>query len=536
MKKFITRFGALLLTLIIGVYLGFKINDYLNYSDNKADIQKFGKVLNYTEKIYVDSVNSHKLTEDAIRGMFNDLDPHTVYIPASDQETSEEEFRGNFEGIGIQFQVINDTITVVSPIIGGPSEQVGIMPGDRIIKINGKNCIGFTSEKVIKNLRGKKGTKVDIIIYRPSSNKEYFYNIVRDTINIYSVDVSLMYDDSTGYVYVTRFSETTTDELDKALKGLLAKGMKKLVLDLRNNPGGLLNQAHMIADFFIDSSKVIVTTRGRLKAFDDSLFAQFAYPYEKIPLVVLVNKGTASASEIVSGAVQDWDRGLIVGETTFGKGLVQRPILLPDSSAVRITIAKYYTPSGRLIQRDYSDKRKYLEDIIDRNESEGDNLNHSAEKDSSKKIYKTKHGRTVYGGGGITPDYIIESGRITDYSNDLRKNNVFYQFVRSYMDKNSVAIRKRYEGSLKKFIKDFNFDDNEMNRFIRFAENLKVIFNQKEYQKDKTFIKERLKAFVARELFQEVGWYSTLLQDDVQFQKAVKLFGEAESLAGFPKK
>ena len=537
MKKYFKQLPIFIIVLLLGVYFGIKLNESITYSGNKEEIQKFNDVLKLTEDAYVDTVNKKRLVEDAIKGMFSELDPHTVYIPASEQKISEEEFRGSFEGIGIEFQIINDTITVVSPITGGPSEMLGIMSGDRIVKIEGKSSIGLTNEQVVKKLRGKKGTQVELTIYRPSAKTETTYKITRDTIKLYSVDVSLMYNKEIGYVNVTRFAETTTNELTKALKDLSAQGMKELIVDLRNNPGGLLEQARSVADLFIDDSKMIVYKRGRNREFDDELYAEKSYPYEKIPLIVLVNRGSASASEIVAGSLQDWDRALIVGETTFGKGLVQAPVVLPDKSAVRITIARYYLPSGRTIQRDYKDKKKYLEDIIDRVDSvETDNFNHTVEKDTTKTKYKTKHGRTVYGGGGITPDYIVDTDKFSKYSVELRKNNVYFQFVRNFLDKNSDNIKRKYADNMERFISEFNFNESEMKSFIKFAESLNVKFDAKGYAKDKETIRTWLKAFVARDLFKEKGWYSVLLRIDKQFEKATVLFPEAEELPGFPKK
>jgi carboxyl-terminal processing protease len=291
----------------------------------------------------------------------DNLDPHSLYISAKDFSSVEESFRGDFEGIGIEFQIVNDTLTVVSPITGGPSELLGILPGDRIVKINDENCVGITNEQVRDKLRGKAGSKVKISISRIGVKDLIDYEITRDKIPLYSVDVHLLLKDSIGYVSVSRFSETTYDELTEALKDLKRKGMKELMLDLRGNPGGYLSQAVDMADLFIDDEKKIVYTKGRREDTNKEYFASKPSAYEKIPLIVLINHGSASASEIVSGAIQDWDRGLIIGETSFGKGLVQQQFTLPDNSAIRLTTSKYFTPSGRLIQRDYKDKKKYEE-------------------------------------------------------------------------------------------------------------------------------------------------------------------------------
>jgi len=532
MKKYFKNIPVLSLALIIGIYLGIKLSSIVAIDETRKQANKFSEILEYTEKYYVDTVNTNKLVENAIKGMFTQLDPHTTYIDAAEQKMSEEEFRGNFEGIGVEFQIINDTITVVSPITGGPSENVGIISGDRIVKIDGKPCIGWKNERVIKTLRGNKGTAVTLSIYRPSTKSVSDFKVVRDKINLFSVDASLMTDGETGYIYLTRFAETSKDELISALNKLTKSGMKQLVLDLRNNPGGLLNQAFYISDLFIDGNKMIVYTKSRVPNFNEEFRASESYPYEKIPLIVLVNSGSASASEIVSGAIQDWDRGLIVGETTFGKGLVQRPFELSDGSAVRITIARYFTPSGRQIQRNYSDKEKYYLQAFTREEEEKDNLNHQAEKDSTKPKYKTNGGRIVYGGGGITPDYIIDAGKLTNYSVDLRKNNIYYQFIRKFLDINGNKIKATYVNDMNSFVKNFRFNENQVKDFIRFAEEHNVKYNEKEFSKDKEYILQVLKAFLARDIFKRDGWYLTLLQTDVQFQKAIKLFDEAKKMKG----
>ena len=403
--------------VIIGIVLGISLDKVFSGDNLRDSIRKFNDVLTYTEKYYVEEVDTQKLVEAAIDGMMNKLDPHSVYIPPEQFTQVEESFRGDFEGIGIEFQIVNDTLTVVSPISGGPSEALGILPGDRIIKIEDENVISITNDQVRNKLRGKAGTEVKVTIIRVGVNKPVEYNIIRDKIPLYSVDTHFMLDEYTGYVSVSRFSETTYNELLEALNDLNKKGMQQLVMDLRGNPGGYLNQAVKISDLFIDGKKKIVYTKGRRPEFDEDYFASEKSLFESMPLIVLINRGSASASEIVSGAVQDWDRGLIVGETSFGKGLVQRQFELPDNSALRLTISQYFTPSGRLIQRDYKHKKNkedYYSELSEDSTAEGDNLNHTAEQDSSRPVYKTNKGRLVYGGGGITPDYVIKSELLTE--------------------------------------------------------------------------------------------------------------------------
>lgn len=525
----------MIILVTLGIFLGFQINNIFSNDSYQENIKKFNDVLTYTTKYYVDKVDANKLVEDAIKGMLKDLDPHSVYIPAKEQKEVSEEFIGNFEGIGVEFLIVNDTINVVSPISGGPSEAVGISSGDRIVSINGKSAIGLTNSQVVEKLRGKKGTKVTVGIKRPGSKTVMDFTITRDKIPLHSVDASLIIKDGVGYISLTRFAETSTSEMLNALNDLTKKGMNKLILDLRNNPGGLLQQAVQISDFFIDDSKMIVYTRGRRKEFDEERRAESTYPFEKIPLIILVNRGSASASEIVSGAIQDWDRGLIVGETTFGKGLVQRPFILPDNSVVRITIARYYTPSGREIQRNYKNVKNtkdYYEEVYKRKDKkEGNNLEHSAEGDSTKPKFTTHSGRPVYGGGGITPDYIIHAAKLTESTTNLLRGGIYFQFVRNYMEKNHKMIKDKYGNNLKKFTGNFSLSDSDFNSFIKLAEQKKIKIKNKEIAKDKNYILTRLKAYIARDIWKNKGWYYNLLQVDNQLQKALTLFGEAQKIS-----
>ena len=527
------KLSTIFIAIILGVMLGMAIEKIFSEDNLRESIRKFNDVLTYTEKYYVEDVDTQKLVVSAIDGMLEQLDPHSVYISPDQLKQVEESFRGDFDGIGIEFQVVNDTLTVVSAISGGPSEALGILPADRIIKIDDEQVIGISNDDVRKKLRGKAGTEVKVTIIRNGVNKPLEYNITRDKIPLYSVDTHYMIDDKTGYVSVSRFSETTYDELFEALNDLNKNGMKQLVLDLRGNPGGYLNQAVKISDLFINGKKKIVYTLGRRKEFDEEYFASTPSKFENIPLIILINRGSASASEIVSGAVQDWDRGLIVGETSFGKGLVQRQFDLPDNSALRLTISKYYTPSGRLIQRDYKNKKdrsEYYSEVDSVINEEGDNLNHTAEQDSSRPEYKTSKGRIVYGGGGITPDYIVKSEFMTDYTRNLLSKNLFYTFTLAYLDKNNESLKNKYQDQLSLFNKEFVVNDDMLNDFVNYGKSKSVELNKEDLTKDDKYIRARLKAQIARNYWKNEGWFSVLLSTDNQYLKALTLFDEAKAL------
>ncbi|MBS1513921.1 MAG: S41 family peptidase [Bacteroidetes bacterium] len=525
---------VLVYVLIVGAafFVGTRIQNAVSDDKTSAQVRKFSDALNITTRYYVDDVDSQKLTEAAIKGMLEELDPHSVYIAAEQLKRVNEDFQGSFEGIGVEFDIISDTITIVSPISGGPSEKLGILAGDKIVKIDGQSAIKMTREDVPKKLRGQKGTKVTVTIVRAGNKNPMDFEIIRDKIPLYSVDASFMYNNDIGYIKVSRFAATTYDEFAKAYQRLQGEGMKKLVLDLRGNPGGYLDQAFKMGSEFIPKGGKIVYTKSRITDFNE-VYNSEGGKLTDVPLVVLVNSGSASASEIVSGAIQDWDRGLVVGETTFGKGLVQRQFDLPDGSAFRVTTARYYTPVGRLIQKPY-EGGKYKSDLS-RDESEGDNINHNKDKsDSTHPEFKTMGGRIVYGGGGITPDYIVKLDTLTPYTVALRRNNIMYLFTENYMQSNRKNIESKYK-SYNAFRDDFNLSSSMMDDFKKFAESKGVKLNQPEYDKDKSFIEISIKSQIARDIWGNEGSYAIFVTSDEQFLKAITLFNEAKELSNLKK-
>jgi carboxyl-terminal processing protease len=411
-------------------------------------------------------------------------------------------------------------------------------------------------------LRGSKGTKVKISIVRPSVKEILEFVIIRDEIAITSVDAALMITKDIGYIRVNQFKETTHTEMEKALQKLKAEGMNKLILDLRDNGGGYLEEAVRMADQFLDAGPVdkphrIVYTKSRKPEFEESYSAKSGDAYEKLPLIILINNASASASEIVAGAIQDWDRGLIVGETSFGKGLVQRQIELRDGSAFRLTIARYYTPSGRLIQRSYQgkDKDEYQLEAFQRNEEEGDNLEHKNDTKSAKEsknngqegdsleqthntkpdttipVFKTGGGRTVLGGGGITPDYVVKSEKVTGLVQTVWRRNLFYDFCKNYMEGPGFVLRAKYGKNYENYKSQYIISNELLADFRKFIEAKEVKIDEKEYSKDLDFLKARLKAQIAQMIFGLEGYIGVMVGVDNQIQKALTLFPEAEKIA-----
>ncbi len=445
------------------------------------------------------------LTERAIRGLFSTLDPHSVFIEAEDSEVDQENFAGKFQGIGVQFNVIEDTITVITAIAGGPSDQLGIQSGDRIVQIDDTSAIGFENEQVQAHLRGEKGTKVRVGIIRPGVKDMIFFTITRDDIPLYTVDTSYMLDNETGYIKINRFAATTHEEFMQAMDELKGEGMEKLILDLRGNPGGYLGQAVAIAEEFFPKGTELVATESRHSRFNQEYYSRKDGVFKDKPVIVLVDEGAASASEIVSGALQDHDRALIVGRRTFGKGLVQQQYELIDKSMVRVTISKYATPSGRVIQKPFTDGggEEYAYEIYRRTDAMNDAVEFVDEVPDSLK-FTTDAGRTVYGGGGIIPDYIIQpdttrSAYMINFS--LRKRASF-EFIRDYLDTQGDEFRAQWENDFEGFRSDFTWNTDEVEGFkASLLDKGMVITNdvtEPEFKNDSLFVPQGY--------FEEVAW------------------------------
>lgn len=520
----------LALAVIFGMFIGRHLdtkatggpsNSLFNSKNKSSD--KLAEVLDLIADEYVDTVNIEKLTEKAIVAILEQLDPHSSYIPPVDLQAFNEELEGNFEGIGVEFNLLKDTIVVVSAIPGGPSEAVGIHAGDRIVKIDGEVVAGksFKNEDVVKRLRGKKGTKVTVEISRKGAKELLAFTIKRDRIPLFSMEAAYMVDKQIGYIKINRFAETTYDEYMEAYRKLKDQGMDRLILDLRGNPGGYLNAATDLADEFLPNKKLIVYTEGKARK-KKHYYATSSGKFEKQPLVILIDEGSASASEIVAGAIQDNDRGTIIGRRSFGKGLVQEQIEFRDGSALRLTVARYYTATGRSIQRSYANGvEKYYEAVYE--SMSGGSVNDTVPKDSLQK-FTTAGGKTVYGGGGITPDITVpyDTSSYSAYLSDVISKGLTYDFSFDYADQHRDDFRKMY-GSYQAFQRDMNLERKIISDFVTFASSKGVVRNDVDISRSGHYLAIRLKALVARNVWSNDAFYYILNQDDEVFSKALEV-------------
>lgn len=494
-------------------------------ADPKTTTMKFNTLMQLINYYYVEDVDQPKLTEEAIVAVLKELDPHSVYIPKNEVEKTNEPLVGNFDGVGIQFQIYKDTILVISPIPGGPSDKLGILAGDKILKINNEDAFGkkVTNQFVLDHLRGPRGTKVDVAIYRKGRKELIDYTIVRDKIPLNSIDASYMVNDNTGYIKLSRFAATSADEFITAANSLKKQGMKNLVFDLRGNSGGYLNVAFDLADQFLPSGKLVVYTQGARSPKQDFI-ATSKGTFETGKLVVLIDEGSASASEIVSGAVQDWDRGLIIGRRSFGKGLVQRPYMLPDSSMVRITTARYYTPSGRCIQKSYADGEEAYGDDLYKRLKHGELYHADSIKFPDSLRYFTHNKRVVYGGGGVMPDYFIplDTTFASKYYTDIFRKGLLNEFTVQYIESRRKDLLKIYP-DIKAFKKGFTDDQKLLDEFVAFAETKDVKRDDKDLEASGLQIKTILKGLIARNLFNMNAYFEIISSTDDDLIKATEV-------------
>lgn len=493
------------------------------YAQN-MEIQKLGGLMQMIDYYYVDTVNKSKLVDDGIRAILKDCDPHSQYIPANELKEMNEPLIGKFEGVGIQFNILDDTIMVTQTIAGGPSEKLGIRPGDRIVNIDGNKVAGIkiTNKDVISKLRGDKGTKVKVDIYRRGEPELVTFEITRDKIPLFSVDASYKIEPDIGYIKISRFADNTVEEFKEALAKLKSHGIKNLILDLSSNGGGYLNRAHQLADEFLSDGKLIVYTQGRSQPRED-YYSTATGGWEKGKLVVMINEYSASASEIVTGAVQDWDRGLVVGRRSFGKGLVQKPYSFPDGSAVRLTVARYYTPSGRSIQKPYQEgDEQYSEDISNRFKH-GELYHADSIKFNDSLKYFTNDKRVVYGGGGIMPDVFVplDTTFSTKYYSDLIRKAVMSEYSLTYADNNRAKLKTKY-ADVVAFDKGFVMDDAMMQDFYAYADKKGVAKDEEALKRSGEIIKAQIKALIARDLYNISAYFYIINKMDDTFQKAVQ--------------
>jgi carboxyl-terminal processing protease len=523
--------SLIILVFVVIICLPAKVIQAQNLQNEQTEqLHKFGRVLTLINTLYVDTVSQEKIVEGAIVAMLKELDPHSIYISKDEVKRMNEPLKGAFEGIGIQFNILEDTLMVVATIPGGPSEKLGIMPGDRIISVDGKDItdIGLKNSDVLDMLRGEKGTIVNVEIVRRGVDEVLEFTIVRDKIPIFSVNAGYVVDDDIGYVKLNRFSKTTDEELKEVFNHFDSVGVNSIILDLTSNGGGYMDKSIWLADQFLDEEELVVYTEGEnspkreYRATDDGR-------YENARVVVLVNEGSASASEIVSGALQDWDRGVIIGRRTFGKGLVQRPFPLPDRSMIRLTVARYYTPSGRCIQKPYEEgKEDYSHELIDRY-NEGEMISADSIHFPDSLLYKTlRKERKVYGGGGIMPDVFIplDTTQVSDFHSALMRKGAIFSFALQYVDGNRDALNETYP-KFDTFESEFVVTDEMVDDLAEYAEEKDInesmdSITDKQYNK----LKLHIKALIASDIWETNEFYQINNKRNDAFLKALEILSD----------
>lgn len=514
-------------SIVFGIAVGFYYARHgsrngvkmINYSSNKINA-----LLNIIEHQYVDTVNIDEIIEDAMPVILKDLDPHSAYIPAKEQEEANEQIEGSFSGIGVQFMIHKDTVNVVRIIPGGPSEKVGMMAGDRIIAVDDSAYVGkvVTNDNTMKRLKGPKGSSVKISVYRPTLKKKMDFTVVRGDIPIKSIDACYMIDNETGYIKINSFSMTTYEEMLGCIAELKHNNCKGLIIDLRSNPGGVMEIAVRMVNEFLPAGKLIVYTEGRNSPKMEYRSDGYG-TCQDMPLTVLINESSASASEIFSGAIQDNDRGVVIGRRSFGKGLVQQPINFKDGSCVRLTIARYFIPSGRCIQREYEKghKEEYELDILDRY-NHGEFFSKDSIKVDSTQVYKTSKGRTVYGGGGVTPDIFIPQDTVgyTSYLGQVNASGLINRFSLELTDRNREIFDKfENQEELIKYLDRSNLVED----FVRYADKEGIKRRNILIQKSYKALKRNIYASIIYDVFDMQELIVYMNQDDNEVKKAVEV-------------
>ena len=566
MKRRSLAFAAVT-TLAVGVLLGMQARDAIGGDDAYQQLQKLEEAYSHVVRSYVERVDTSELAEDAILGMLEGLDPHSSYISGEDMARVRENFDATFEGIGIYYEFVEgkdgqDTLAVLMPIAGGPSEEAGIQAGDRIVQIDDTSAIGFQTDDVQRTLKGPKGSLVDVTVRRAGFARPITFNIRRDKIPIETVIAAHMIDERTGYIKLQRFARTSYAEFMDAMQMLQRQGMTRLVFDLRDNAGGLMDQAVRIVDEFLPAGQMIVYTESRHESFSREHFARGGGRFEQKPIIVLVNENSASASEIVAGALQDHDRALIVGRRTFGKGLVQQQFPLSDGSVLQMTVSRYLTPTGRLIQTPYvrgQGAEAYYEGKLELREGSRDSLLaitdgeiravrssvFGADLPDSLR-FETDGGRPVYGGGGILPDYVVPSDSMSAPVRATIRRGLDNEFARAFLDRQGEAFRETWDGRQTEFVRTWTLPDGEWDAFLAYLESHDVdivdalpadvdddeaILTRADLAASRQEIASRLKAFVARRLYGIEAWYPVIQEEDETFQEAMRLWDEALGLA-----
>jgi len=521
----------LTVAVLAGVLIGANFAEPKANRKYQASIQKFTQLMEYIENDYVDSVNTASLLEETIETILDKLDPHTVYIPPKDAELAQSQLRATYDGIGVEFNLLRDTLYVVTPLSGGPSEKAGIQAGDKIVTVDGENIagIGLNNRMVFDMLRGPRGSQVTVGVVRKNEDEILEFELTRGAIAQTSLDASYMIDDKIGYIKVNRFAESTYREFKAALTELKAKGMTQLILDLQNNSGGYMSAAIGISDEFLGENALIVSQKGQSAKYDSEARATKDGAFQEGALMVLINEGSASASEIVAGALQDNDRALIVGRRSFGKGLVQLPFDLNDGSELRMTIARYYTPSGRSIQKPYEDgEETYNNDYYDRYVS-GELFSQDSVHFDENLAYETTGGRTVYGGGGIMPDYFVglDTTDNSAYVNRLVANNTIREYTLDFRD-NHPELKNQ---SAEEFLATFEVTESMLKEVVALGEKNGTRFNQRQFNKSKDLMKYLIKARIAREIYgDDNAFYKVFNQTNEIYREAIDLFKNPEKL------